>query len=79
MNSTDTWFTPVLYRVSDNCRTIHDYDAPFILVVMMRMILKVASILLKFEYVVVSGIVIEELGTFLCASKVQWDYESFEV
>ena len=33
MNSTDTWFTPVLYRVSDNCRTIHDYDAPFILVV----------------------------------------------
>ena len=46
---------------------------------MMRMILKVASILLKFEYVVVSGIGIEELGTFLCASKVIWVYESFEV
>ena len=50
-----------------------------VVVVMMRMILKVASILLKFEYFVVSGIGIEELGTFLCASKVEWVYESFEV
>ena len=53
MNSTDTWFTPVLYRVSDNCRTIHDYDAPFILVVKEGRIIKVALKSLKFAYVVV--------------------------
>ena len=44
-----------------------------------RRVAKTSSILLKFEYVVVWGMGITELGTFLCVSKLLWVYESSEV
>ena len=44
-----------------------------------RRVAKTSSILLKFEYVVVWGMGITELGTFLCVSKLVWVYESSEV
>ena len=39
---------------------------------------KVASNRMKIEYVIVWGMGIDELGTFLCVSKLLWVYESCE-
>ena len=81
MNSADTWFTPVLYRVSDNCRTIHDYDAPFILVVGMRMMMiqKVALNSLKIWYVQAETPKYPRPCTLACNCKIIWVSDSGQV